>query len=80
MADTTWHVTDQASDQATINSGGQAITGVRVYFQTGKGNRGSVLIADDHYQPDEIAGAINDLATRMDTVSDLTDQDVAQAQ
>lgn len=80
MAAAQWHVTSQSSDQATITEAGQAITGVRVYFITASGIRGSVLVPDDQYQPDQVAGAIDELANRMEAVNALTEQDVAQAQ
>lgn len=80
MADSSWRVTSQAADQATITDAGQVITGVRVYFLTAAGNRGSVLVPDDLYNPDTVTGMVAALAAQMDAVSQLTSDQVSTGQ
>ena len=67
-----WEVTSQQSDQVTTDTAGNTVTGVRVYFLTGLGNRGSVLIPNDLYSAANVAEAISIMADRFDSVSQLT--------
>lgn len=68
-----WQVTSQVADQQTITDAGQVVTGIRVYFITGLGQRGSVLVPDDQYNTATVAAMVGIMADRMDQVATLTD-------
>lgn len=68
----TWHVTGQNADQFEYDGAGNPVTGYRVNFITGNGNRGSVFIPADRYH--DVAGtktAIQGQANLMDMVGAL---------
>jgi hypothetical protein len=68
---TSWTVTGQNADQTSLTTAGEVVTGKRIFFVTGLGNRGSVLIPDDQYNPQFVASVIDAEATVMDSVSGL---------
>lgn len=68
-----WTITGQVSDQAVNTPAGQAITGTYVYFLTGNGNRGSVFVADDHYNARTVREAVNAKAAMVDEVAALAE-------
>ena len=45
----TWQVTGQNADQFETDGSGNPVTGYRVNFVTGNGNRGSVFVPADRY-------------------------------
>lgn len=68
----TWTVTRQAADQVSIESNGDPVTGVRIFFSTGLGNEGSVFITDAQYHnTNAVKQAIQAQATQMDAISAL---------
>lgn len=68
----TWTVTRQAADQVSIQSNGDPVTGVRIFFTTGAGNEGSVFIADAQYHNTAaVKQAIQAQANQMDAISVL---------
>lgn len=71
---TSWRVTGQVTDYQTLSSANEPITGVLVYFITGAGQRGSVLVADDHYDPDTVAAMVGQRAALLDQVAALTSE------
>ena len=69
----TWNVTGQNADQFEYDGAGNPVTGWRVNFITGQGNRGSVFIPQDRYK--DVKGTraqIQALADTMDEVGALT--------
>lgn len=68
-----WNITGQNADQFEFDGAGNPVTGYRVNFVTGQGNRGSVFIPADRYH--DVAGTrklIQAQANTMDEVSALT--------
>lgn len=68
----TWHVTGQNADQFEWDGAGNPVTGYRVSFVTGNGNRGSVFIPVDKYT--DVKGTravIQQQANLMDEVGTL---------
>ena len=61
-----WTVTGQAADQFEFDGSGNPVTGYRVSFLTGGGNRGSVFVPQDHYNAGHVRTLVAALATRMD--------------
>lgn len=76
----TWTVTDQNSGQSDFTSAGQVVIGKRVFFLTGAGNRGSVFVPDDHYNPGTVAAMIAAEAAQLDAISALTSDYMPQGQ
>lgn len=72
--ETSWRVTGQVTDYQTLSSANEPITGVLVYFITGAGQRGSVLVPDDHYDPDTVAAMVGARAATLDQVAALTSE------
>lgn len=66
-----WIVTAQLTDQVIVTAAGQAVTGVQIFFVTGKGNEGSVFIANNHYIPKVVKPAIHAQAALIDTIGEL---------
>lgn len=67
----TWTVTGQASDQFEVDGAGNPVSGYRVSFLTGAGNRGSVFVPEDHYSPATVRTLIQARANLMDEVGTL---------
>jgi hypothetical protein len=67
----TWTVTGVLADQTNITTAGQVVTGKRVYFQTGEGNRDSVFVPDDQYKPATVKTLVQAAAALADQVSTL---------
>lgn len=67
-----YQVTSQASGQVQVTPAGQVVTGVAVYFSTGKGNSDSVFIPDEHYNVDAVRKAVRARAELVDTIGDLS--------
>ena len=68
----TWQVTRQAADQVNITTSGDPITGVRVFYQTGQGNTGSVFIPDTQYHNTAaVKEALQAAANQADTIGAL---------
>lgn len=71
---TTWHVTGDLPDQYDFNSGGTPVLGHQVSFITGAGNRGSVFVPNDHYNPQAVKTLVHGHAVTVDTVASLTSE------
>lgn len=67
----TWHVTGQAADQYEVDGAGNPVTGYRVSFLTGEGNRGSVFVPNDHYKEATVKTLIQAAANTMDGIGSL---------
>lgn len=60
-------ITDQV--QTTENDpAGRATRGVRVSFQTGKGQTGSVFVPEGRYTYDNVVAAVREAANRIDGI------------
>lgn len=70
----TWQVTGQAADQFTFDGAGNPVSGYRVSFITGAGQKGSVFVPEEHYTPDKVRTLIAAQAARMDAVAALAEQ------
>ena len=68
-----WQVTAQ-SETTQLDSAGQAVQGVRVFFRTGAGNTGSIFVPRASYAPDNVRGLIADAAAAADAVGRLTSE------
>lgn len=68
----TWSVTGDTPDQYDFDGGGQAVVGHLVSFLTGAGNRGSVFVPNDHYNPNSVRSMIAVQAAIADEVAALT--------
>ena len=68
----TWQVTGDVPDQVTFDGAGNPVTGHRISFLTGDGNRGSVFVDDDHYTPDAVRAVIHAQAERVDSINNLS--------
>lgn len=71
---TTWSVTSDNPDQLEFDGAGNPVSGHRIGFITGAGNRGSVFVADDHYNANAVRALINAQAVRADQIRGLTGQ------
>lgn len=71
---TTWRVTADTPDQYDFDSGGSPVLGHRVSFITGLGNRGSVFVPNDHYNPGAVKTLVHAQAVTADSVASLTDK------
>ena len=67
-----WSIVGQTTDQVINTDAGQTITGTYIYFRTGNGNRGSVFVADDHYNTKNVHAAVSAKAEQVDEVAALT--------
>lgn len=68
---TTWTVTGDVPDSYDIDGAGNPVLGHRVSFITGNGHRGSVFVAEDHYNPGAVRTLINGKARTVDEVASL---------
>lgn len=68
----TWHVTGQVADQYEVDGAGNPVTGYRVSFLTGNGNRGSVFVPNDQYKEATIRTLIQGQANTMDAIGAMT--------
>lgn len=66
-----WQVTGQAADQYETDGAGNPVTGYRVSFITGAGNRGSVFVPNDQYKPETVKTLIQAQANTMDAIGAL---------
>lgn len=71
---TTWQVTGDLPDQSEFDGAGNAVTGHRITFITGDGNRGSVFVDDDHYNADNVRTLIGAQAAKADEIRGLSGQ------
>lgn len=71
---TSWKVTGDLPDQYDFDGGGSPVLGHKVSFITGQGNRGSVFVPNDHYNPDAIRVLIHAQAVTADSVASLTNE------
>lgn len=69
---TTWHVTGDTPDQYNFDNAGSPVLGHQITFITGEGNRGSVFVPNDHYNPAAVKALVNGQATTADAVASLT--------
>ena len=70
----TWKVTGDTPDQYDFDNGGNPVVGHRVSFITGAGNRGSVFVPNDHYNPAAVKVLIHAQAVTADSVAALTNE------
>lgn len=68
----TWTVTGQAADQYEFDGAGNPVSGYVVSFLTGNGNKGSVFVPVEHYNPATVKTLIQGRADTMDAVGGLT--------
>ncbi len=66
-----WKITGQAPDQFEFDGAGNPVTGFRVSFLTGAGNKGSVFIPETHYSAAAARTMVTALANKMDEVGSL---------
>ncbi len=70
----TWNVTADTPDQYEFDGAGNPVIGHRVSFITGQGNRGSVFVPQDHYNPAAVRTLIVKAAVIADEVGSLTSE------
>jgi hypothetical protein len=71
---TTWRVTADVPDQYSFDGGGSPVLGHQVSFITGEGNRGTVFVPNDHYNPAAVKVLVNGHAVTVDSVAGLTSE------
>jgi hypothetical protein len=73
MASSGWRVTAQLTDQVENTNAGQTVIGVRVYFETGAGNEGSVFVPNSHYTAKRVRELVHSHANQIDEIGGLTE-------
>ena len=69
-----WTVTGQAPDQYEFDGAGNPVSGYRVSFITGMGQKGSVFVPEAQYRPEAVKTLIEKQASLMDQVANLASQ------
>jgi len=67
-----WTITGQAPDQFEFDGAGNPVSGYRVSFLTGNGNKGSVFVPEVHYEAATVRRLVAAQANRMDEVGSLS--------
>lgn len=70
--DTSWQVTGDVPNQWGFDAASNAVAGHVVSFTTGRGNKGSVFVPDDHYTVDEVRALVAAQAKRADDIRSLS--------
>lgn len=68
---TGWNVEGQ-QETTELDARGRAVTGYRIEFRTGKGQRGSVFLPKSQYNPTNVRAAIAAQAGQLDEVAGLS--------
>lgn len=68
----TWRVTGDTPDQYSFDNPGNPVLGHTIAFVTGNNNRGSVFVANDHYNADNVRVLVAAQAEIVDEVAGLS--------
>lgn len=75
MANATWEVTSQVTDQVIITDAGQPVTGAIVYITTGEGQSGSVFVPDNIYpNATKVKAMLRAKAQQLDQIAALAEK------